>query len=82
MKEIIKMLGEMAIHKMRLINSIRKKGEYADNLRNCPIYSEFYGMLQTLNCMEIDFDIDFSPNDVYEMTSITIMGTKFDVKEW
>jgi hypothetical protein len=53
MKEMIKNIGETAVTKMRIINRVRKDGEYADNLRKCPTYSEFYGMIQTLKCMGI-----------------------------
>lgn len=79
MKEIINRIGQVAVCKMRLINRVRKDGEYEDNLRKYPIYSEFYGILQTLKCMEMDFEIDWNPDDVYEMIAITIMGMRFDL---
>ena len=79
MNEIVTRLGEMAVIKMRLINSTRASGEYADNLRKCPWYSEFYGMLQTLKCMGIDIDMDLNPDNVYEMQAIIIMGRRFEV---
>jgi hypothetical protein len=79
MNEMIKNVGENAVIKMRIINRVRKDGEYADNLRKCPIYSEFYGMTQTLKCMDIDFEIDWNPQNLDEMTAITIMGKRFEV---
>lgn len=79
MKEMIKNIGETAVIKMRIINRVKKDGEYTDNIRKCPTYSEFYGMIQTLKCMDIDFDIEWNKNDLDEMTAITIMGLKFEV---
>lgn len=79
MKEKIKSIGETAVIKMRIINSVRKSSEYADNIRKCPIYSEFYGMMQTLKCMNIEYDIEWNPNDVCEMTAIVISGQRFEV---
>lgn len=79
MNEMIKNVGETVITKMRIINRVRKDGEYAGNLRKCPIYSEFYGMIQTLKCMDIDFEIDWNPNNLDEMTAITINGKRFEV---
>ena len=79
MKTMINNIGETMICKMRIINRVRKDGEYKDNLRKCPTYSEFYGMCQTLKCMDMEFDIDWNPENLDEMTAITIMGTRFDV---
>lgn len=79
MKEMIKNVGETAVIKMRLINSVRKSGEYADNLRKYPIYSEFYGMIQTLKCMDIEYDIEWNSQDLDEMTAIVISGQRFEV---
>lgn len=79
MNEMIKNFAETAITKMRIINRVRKSGEYADNLRKCPVYSEFYGMIQALKCMDIDFDIEWNENDLDEMTAFAIMGKRFEV---
>ena len=79
MKDIINNLGKMAVCKMRLINRVRKSEKYADNIRKCPIYSEFYGILQTLSCMQIDVEIDWHPEDVYTMSAITINGIRFNL---
>ena len=79
MKEKIKSIGEKAVIKMRLINSVRKSGEYADNIRKYPTYSEFYGIIQTLKCMDIEYDIEWNPDNVYEMTAIVISGQRFEV---
>ena len=79
MKEMIKNIGELAVIKMRLINRIRKSGEYADNIRKFPMYSEFYGIIQTLKCMDIEYDIEFNPQDLDEMTTIVILGQRFEI---
>jgi hypothetical protein len=79
MGTMINNIGETMICKMRIINRARKDGEYTDNIRKCPTYSEFYGMCQTLKCMDINFDIEWNSENLDEMTSITIMGTRFDV---
>ena len=79
MKEMIKNVGETAVIKMRLINSVRKSGEYANNIRKYPIYSEFYGMIQTLKCMDIEYDIEWNAEDLDEMTAIVILGQRFEV---
>lgn len=78
MKEMIKNIGETAVVKMRIINRVRKDGEYADNLRKCPTYSEFYGMLQTLKCMDVEFEIEWNAENLDEMTAIVIMGKRFE----
>lgn len=79
MNKIIANIGETALTKMRIINRVRKDGEYADNLRKCPTYSEFYGMIQTLKCMGFEYDIDWNADNLDEMTAITIMGKRFEV---
>lgn len=79
MNEMIKNVGETAVIKMRIINRVRKEGEHAGNLRKCPTYSEFYGMTQTLKCMDIDFEIEWNPDNLDEMTAISIMGKRFEV---
>ena len=79
MKEMINNIGETMVIKMRIVNTVKKSGEYSDNLRKCPIYSELYGMIQTLKCMEIDFDIEWNSENLDEMTAITIMGNRFEV---
>ena len=79
MKTMIKNVGETAVIKMRIINRVKKDGEYTDNLRKCPTYSEFYGMIQTLKCMDIDYDIEWNPKNLDEMTAIVIMGNRFEV---
>ena len=79
MKELINNIGTTAVTKMRLINSVRKNGEYADNIRKYPIYSEFYGMIQTLKCMDIEYDIEWNNSNLDEMAAIVIMGNRFEV---
>ena len=79
MNEMIKNIGDLAVTKMRIINRVRKDGEYADNIRKCPTYSEFYGMTLTLKHMDIDFEIEWNLNNLDEMTAITIMGKRFEV---
>ena len=78
MKEMINNIGERMVTKMRIINAEKRDGEYSDNFRKFPIYSEFVGMTQLLKAMEIDFEIDFDETVTY-MTAITIMGTRFDL---
>lgn len=78
MTEIIKKLGECMVIKMRLINRAKRSGEYANNFRQFPIYSEWVGMTQTLKTMGFEFEIDYDET-VTDMTAITIMGMRFEV---
>lgn len=76
---MINNIGEMAVVKMRIINRVRADGEYKDNLRKCPTYSEFYGMIQTMKCMNVEYDIEWNPKNLDEMTAIIIFGKRFEV---
>lgn len=78
MKEMIKNIGDRMTTKMRIINSVVRDGQYKNNIRKCPIYSEWVGMTQLLKTMEIDFEIEYDETVTY-MTAITIMGQRFDV---
>lgn len=78
MKEMINNIGESMVTKMRIINSEKRDGRYANNFRKFPIYSEWVGMTQLLKAMEMDFEIDYDETVTY-MTAITIMGIRFDV---
>lgn len=78
MKEMIKNIGERMTVKMRIINSVVREGQYQNNIRKCPIYSEWVGMTQLLKAMEMDFEIDYDETVKY-MTAITIMGQRFEV---
>ncbi len=79
MKRIITEIGEIMANKMALVNIERKHPTYKDNIREYPIYSELYGMMQTLKAMDIDYDIEWNM-EIDQMTSLTIMGIKFKVK--
>ena len=78
MNEMITKIAERMITKMRIINSEKKDGRYAANLRKFPIYSEFVGMTQLLKTMDIDFEIEYDET-VTDMTAIVIMGKRFEV---
>lgn len=78
MNEMITKIAERMITKMRIINSEKKDGRYAENFRKFPIYSEFVGMTQLLKTMDIDFEIEYDESVTY-MTAIVIMGKRFEV---
>lgn len=76
--EMITNIGDRLVTKMRVVNIYKAGGEYADNFRKCPFYSEFVGMTQMLKTLGIDFDIDWDAS-VTQMTAVTVMGKRFDV---
>jgi len=76
--EMIKEIGETMVTKMNLINRVKRTGEYKDNMRKCPWYSEFYGMIQMLKIMNVNYDIDWN-EDITEMIAITLNGQRFDL---
>lgn len=77
--EMIKNIGELAIAKMAVINRYVKEGKYKNNMRECPTYSELYGILQTLKCMGFDWDVEYNKIDLDEMVAIIIDGERFKV---
>lgn len=82
MTEMINRIGERLVTKMTVVNLARENKEYwDDNIRTNPHYSEFHGMLQLLKTMDFEFEIDWNPENIYEMTAITIMGKRFEVRK-
>lgn len=78
-REMIKNIGELAVAKMRVINLYKKEGKYKTNIRECPTYSELYGIIQTLKCMGLDWDVEYNKMNLDEMTAIIIDGERFKV---
>lgn len=78
MNEMFSNIGERLVIKARVVNLAKRENEYSKNFRECPVYSEFVGMIEMLKTMQIDYDIDWN-YDVTQMTSITVMGKKFEV---
>lgn len=76
--EMVKKIGELFVIKMRVVNLAKREGNYKDNFRECPFYSEFVGMTLMLKTMDIGFDIDWN-EDSTQMTAITIKGKRFEV---
>lgn len=78
MNEMINKIGERLVVKARVVNIYRNDEKYAHNIRTCPFYSEFRGMIEMLKTLDIDYDIDFSA-DLSQMTAITVAGKRFEV---
>ena len=76
--EMINNIGDRLTTKMRVVNLYKESGEFADNFRKCPFYSEFVGMTQMLKTLGIEFEIDWDVN-VSKMTAVTVMGKRFEV---
>lgn len=76
--EMINNIGDRLVTKMRVVNLYKKNGEYADNFRKCPFYSEFVGMTQMLKTLGVDFEIDWDAS-VTQMIAVTVMGKRFEV---
>lgn len=76
--EKINDIGEHLVTKMRIVNIYKESGEYADNFRKCPFYSEFVGMTQMLKTLGIEFEIDYDLM-VSKMAAVTVMGKRFEV---
>ena len=78
MNEMINRIGDRMVVKARVVNLAVEEGDYAHNIRECPTYSEFYGMIELLKTMGIEYDIEFN-REVTHMTAIVIMGKRFEV---
>lgn len=78
MNEMINKIGDRLVVKMRVVNIYRNREEYAHNIRTCPFYSEFRGMIEMIKTMGIDHQIEFSA-DLSQMTAIVLNGKKFEV---
>ena len=76
--EMINNIGDRLVTKMRVVNLYKESGEFADNIRKCPFYSEFVGMTQMLKTLGIEFEIDWDVS-VSNMTAVTVMGKRFEV---
>lgn len=66
--EILKSMAAKAA----LVNRVKRDGQYADNIRECPWHSELYGMEHTLKLMGVDFDF------YYDETVQYITGIQID----
>ena len=84
MTEMINRIGERLITKMSVINLYTK--EWAEDERRFnesrklnKFDHEFRGMTDMLKTMGIDFEIEYN-EAVTEMTAITIMGKRFEVR--
>ena len=56
-----------------------RKGKLNNDRNECPTYSEFYGIIQTLKCMNVEYDIEWNPKNLDEMAAIVIFGQRFEV---
>lgn len=74
LKEI---LENMAV-KASICNINKKEGNYKNNFRECPFWSELKGMEQTLKIMGIDFEYEFN-KEVTEMTAIKAQGIRVEI---
>ena len=74
LREILK---TMAI-KASICNMVKRDGEYKENIRECPIWSELAGMEQTLRIMGIEFEYEFNA-DVTEMTAIKAQDIRVEI---
>jgi hypothetical protein len=78
-KAIIREIGEVMANKGAIINRYRKENPETNNIRKFPFYSEFYGMIQMLKIMGVEYDIEWDSTDLDRMTAIIISGEKFDI---
>ena len=69
-KETLKEMLDTMATKARLCNMLRKDGEYAENFRECPYWSELKGMETALKIMGIEFEYEYN-REVTEMTAIS-----------
>lgn len=76
---MIERIGERMVNKMKLVNRERNVNKRYKNIREFPTYSELYGMMQMLETMDMEYEIEFNPENTDEMTAIIIMGLKFEV---
>lgn len=60
-KDLIKSMG----CKAACVNMVKRDGEFADNIRKCPVFSELKGMEHTLKLMGIDFEYDYDDTVQY-----------------
>lgn len=74
LKEIVRSMA----NKAAIVNMHKRDGDYADNIRKCPIYSELKGMEQMLKLMGIDFNYDFDDTVQY-ITGIEVNNLYFKV---
>lgn len=72
--EILKSMAAKAA----LVNMVKRDGQYADNIRECPWHSELYGMEHTLKLMGIDFDFYYDETVQY-ITGIQINDEYIEV---
>ena len=78
MQEMINRIGERMVIKARVVNIMLSEGAYKHNVRECPFYSEFYGMIEILKTLDLPLDIEYDA-DVVNMTALTINGTRFEI---
>lgn len=64
--------------KAALVNITKRDGQYKENMRECPFYSELYGMEHTLKLMGIDFNFYYDETVQY-ITGIEIMDEYIEV---
>ena len=74
LKEIVRSMA----NKAAIVNMHKRDGDYADNIRKCPIYSELKGMEQMLKLMGIDFNFYYDETVQY-ITGIEIMDEYIEV---
>lgn len=65
-------IAETMATKAALVNMARREGTYK-NMRECPFYSELYGMYQTLKIMGVEVDYNYNA-EVTEITAVTVDG--------
>ena len=83
MKEMIMNLGNRMVVLARVCNIDKrewatKEERFTQTRPSNKFDYEFEGMVMALKAMDIDYDFEWD-NDVVCMTSITIMGIKFDI---
>lgn len=83
MNEMIKNIGNAIVVRMRVCNiSMREwyEGEkrFTESRPLNRFDFELSGMLQALKHMGIEYEVDYN-EDVTQYTSVTIMGTRFEV---
>lgn len=76
-KTLMEILKVMAI-KASIVNAVKKAGQYSDNIRECPVYSELHGMEMTLKIMGIDVEYEFNA-DVTETIAIKAQGIRVEI---
>lgn len=83
MGEMINNIGNRMVTKARLVNRLLKdqyNGEWKGSLRSNCFYSEFAGMRQMLDTMNIEYDIEYELDMPYlKMVALVIMGKRFEI---